>query len=324
MHDQSPKIRGWRKPLITALKLTALLVVFWFVGKALYRAIQLVDWTTVDFRALPLVSGALVFLGTCAAGSLAYKLAYRGLGSDLSWTQSFVLLTLPPAGKYLPSKVVAVAGHAAIAKTFGVRLKTSGAGAMLIMGLGLASAILLGILLLMVTPDAGRDVETVHLGLATGILLVMLIALHPGIFWRAFNLILHLLKQSPIEATMGLGKISVLFFILMLHNGLYISGVSIMAFGFVAVPVPVLPMVIGACCLANVAGFLALFAPAGLGVREGVLLVMLTPALDVGTAGLLVVVIRLVQTAADLILAGAGFVTLRVRAKINSHSWREP
>jgi len=315
MHDQTSKIKGWRKPLITALKLTALLVVFWFVGKALYKAIQLVDWTTVDFRSQSLAFGALVFLGTCAAGSLAYKLAYRGLGSDLSWAQSFVLLTIPPAGKYLPGKVIAVAGHAAIAKTFGVRLKTSGASAMLIMGLGLASAILLGIFLLMVSPDAGRDVETVHLGLATGILLVMLIMLHPGIFWRVFNLILRLLKQSPIEATMSLGKISVLFFILMLHNGLYISGVSIMAFGFVTAPVPALPMVIGACCLANVAGFLALFAPAGLGVREGVLLVMLTPTLDVGTAGLLVVIIRLVQTAADLILAGAGFLTLNCQHK---------
>lgn len=310
MQNQTPKIRGWRKHLITTLKLTALIVVFWFVGKALYRAILLVDWTTVDFRALTLASGALVFLGTCAVGSLTYKLTYRGLGSDLSWTQSFILLAIPPTGKYLPSKVISVAGHAAIAKSFGVRLKTSGAGATLIMGLGLASAILLGILLLMVSPDAGRNVETVHLGLATGILLVMLITLHPWIFWRVFNLILRLLKQSPIEATVPLGKISMLFFMLMLHNGLYISGVSIMAFGFVTAPVPTLPMIIGACCLANVAGFLALFAPAGIGVREGVLLVMLTPALDAGTAGLLVVIIRLVQTAADLLLAGAGFLIL--------------
>jgi hypothetical protein len=249
-------------------------------------------------------------LGTCAVGTLAYRQVYLGLGSKLSWQQGLILLTIPPVGKYLPSKVLSVAGHAAIAKSFGVRLKISGAAAMLIMGLGLASATLLGIFLLMVSSEPGKEIETVQLGIAAGMLLVMLISLHPSIFLRVFNLVLRLIKQTPIAATLSLGRIAAIFFILLINNALYISGSAMMALGFVAAPVSSLPVIIGASCLANVAGFLALFAPAGIGVREGVLLLMLTPILGAGTAGILVVVIRLVQTAADLVLAGAGYAIL--------------
>ena len=54
-----------------------------------------------------------------------------------------------------------------------------------------------------------------------------------------------------------------------------------------------------------------LFAPAGLGVREGILLAVLTPAISGGPAALLVVLSRLLDTLLDVVLAGAGYLANR-------------
>jgi hypothetical protein len=58
-------------------------------------------------------------------------------------------------------------------------------------------------------------------------------------------------------------------------------------------------------------GFLALFAPAGLGVREGVMLVALSPPLAAWSATIVVAASRLMQVTLEVILAGVGYVLLR-------------
>ena len=63
--------------------------------------------------------------------------------------------------------------------------------------------------------------------------------------------------------------------------------------------------------LAQVAGFVALFAPAGIGVCEGVLIIGLQGMMGTGPAIVVTVVTRLWQTALDLTMAGAGAAGLR-------------
>ncbi|OGP56750.1 MAG: hypothetical protein A2V65_09845 [Deltaproteobacteria bacterium RBG_13_49_15] len=310
MNNKTSAIRTGRRHLITALKLVVLFLLLWFVGNSLYRSILLVDRTALSLRVELLALGSFVFVGACATGILVFKRAYIILGSKLSWAQGFILLTIPPMGKYLPNKFLSLVGHAMLAKSFGVQIKVSSVGAILIMGLGLASATLLGIFLLLVTPGYGSDVEDIRIYPLLILLLPMIVFLHPKIFLYILNRMLRIFNQSPIEINLSLTQMIMLFFILLVQNGLYISGVSVMAFGSVAAPAAALPTVIGACCLANVVGFLALFAPAGIGVREGVLLMILNQPLSAGTAGILVVMMRLVQTAADFVLSGIGYAVL--------------
>ena len=67
--------------------------------------------------------------------------------------------------------------------------------------------------------------------------------------------------------------------------------------------------------LAGSLGFLAVFAPGGLGVREGILFVILGRFLRPGDAAVVVIVARLVLTAVELIMAGAGLILWHVFAK---------
>jgi hypothetical protein len=76
------------------------------------------------------------------------------------------------------------------------------------------------------------------------------------------------------------------------------------------VPAAAWPLVGGAVTIAWAGGFIAIFAPAGLGVRDGLLLVMIGAVLDPVRALLFVAVSRLAQVAVDVVLT-AGWLGLR-------------
>ncbi|MBW2062302.1 MAG: flippase-like domain-containing protein [Deltaproteobacteria bacterium] len=301
-----------RRRVTLALRAALLIVVLLFVGSVLYRSILEVDWSIVVIRPGLIVSGAMIILAASLVGSRLYQGVYRRLGSNLSLSQAFVLLTVPPLGKYLPGKVLSMAGHAALARSFSIPIRVSGSAIVLIMGLGLAAATLLGLVLVTIQAHRRLDWEFLQFGLPVGAaLIVMLILLHPAIYWRVVNFALRLLRQPRLEVNLSLGKMMGLFFGFLIQLGLYICGASVMVLGIVEMPSLVLPTIIGASCLASVAGFVAVFAPAGIGVYEGILLVMLTPVIGAGAAGIVAILMRLAQTAADLSLAAAGLITLQ-------------
>jgi uncharacterized membrane protein YbhN (UPF0104 family) len=76
------------------------------------------------------------------------------------------------------------------------------------------------------------------------------------------------------------------------------------------------PLVVAAYSAAYAAGFLALLTPAGLGVREGVLVVALAPVLPAGPALVVGLVARVWMMLAEL--AGAAIAHLAARAASNS------
>jgi hypothetical protein len=78
--------------------------------------------------------------------------------------------------------------------------------------------------------------------------------------------------------------------------------------GLDASPVPIA----SAFAASYVLGYLMIFAPAGLGPREGFLIALLTPYFGVGPSGVVAVIARLWTTAVELVPAGlfwAGWVS---------------
>jgi hypothetical protein len=85
---------------------------------------------------------------------------------------------------------------------------------------------------------------------------------------------------------------------------------------------PSAAFLVGAYALAWLLGFVAIFAPSGLGVREATLVVLLSPHFGVGPAAAIAVVLRLADTVADLVAAGAvelaSIARARSRASVGS------
>ena len=71
---------------------------------------------------------------------------------------------------------------------------------------------------------------------------------------------------------------------------------------------------VGGFAFAWCVGFVVVFAPAGAGIREALLIATLSPMLDVGRATAVTLVSRLLMTAGDLITAGTAAALARGRS----------
>ena len=71
----------------------------------------------------------------------------------------------------------------------------------------------------------------------------------------------------------------------------------------------------GAAAISMVGGFLAVFAPGGLGVREGLLMEILRHQAGPHEAVAAAVLLRAVNLAGELLVAGALYLVVRPRAK---------
>ena len=134
---------------------------------------------------------------------------------------------------------------------------------------------------------------------------------HPRVLDPVLTWLLKLVRRPAVEhplpgrttalvALTGVGQ--------WLLNGLH---AWILAVGLGADPAAAVPLAVGGFALAWCVGFLVVVTPAGLGVREAVLVATLAPVLAPADALVLALVSRALLTASDLILAGASVTSMR-------------
>lgn len=231
--------------------------------------------------------------------------------------QSFLLISLPSLGKYMPGKIFAFAGHSIIAKKFDVRISVSASVNLLMMGFGLASASLIGMFSLIFIKNSIQTSNLYYQGVTVCLIIIILtIIIKPEIFWKVLNWGLGILKQKPILTEIASLNMAILFSILFIQYLLYLLGLVIITSGTIEFSVSFVITLLGISCIAYVIGFLAIFAPAGIGVREGIFLLMLTPIVGFETAGLITIMTRLIQTICDCIFGVLGLMTLVILNKI--------
>ncbi len=232
-------------------------------------------------------------------------------GASLSLYESLRQLALVGIGKYLPGKVWGAVARGAVLSHHGVSardallvtfheqylLLTSG----LIVGLFSVVSIV-GVAAIPVLAGLGAAVFVASFyGQATGMRVIARVA---GRFGR---------ESRPVGVSLawpqyfGLGT---RFMVLWIVNGLIFASLY-----FAVFPAPVSSDRVALLILANatgiMAGFLALFAPAGVGVREGVSAAVLSTAMPLADALVLGLLFRLWVTAIDLFLAITIVVELR-------------
>ena len=155
-----------RRAIVLAVKLILLAAVVVWVGQAMIDAYGKVDFSQLSFEPWWIAIG----LGAIALGALSAAWVFRGfyrkMGTPLNLRQGVALLTMPMLGAYLPGRALCVAGHMGIARAMGVSLTAAGAGVVLLAGLGLLAALLVGLGFLLIQPIPGIDPKYMRISLA--------------------------------------------------------------------------------------------------------------------------------------------------------------
>jgi hypothetical protein len=244
------------------------------------------------------VLSALVVWSMYAILIVAWRVMLWGWGQRLDGWGAARIWTVSSLGKYLPGKVWAVAGMALMAQRAGVApwAATGSAVVLQVLAIGTGAAIA-GI-------TGRRAIEAAHPG-AQVVLLLLVAASLVGVGLLLWPPVLRRLLRltSPDAEHRGappVGGIAVGIVANALAWAGYGAALWLLARGILP-SVALRPALAVAVFTASyLAGFLALFAPGGIGVREGLFILMLQGPLGIGAATALAVASRLLLTLTEL------------------------
>jgi glycosyltransferase 2 family protein len=308
--DSSPvptRARRGKALAIKALKVLLLVLVGYGVGKAMVTQARELSWDQIH------VQPAFLTLSILAAGlasllsAISYRMLMNGFVRAPSLAAICTVCWIPILGKYLPGKVASVAGAIYMLKRYGVPTAIAASVVMVQQALAVLTGLMVALPLCFWKPVHDRA------PLAWVGCLVLAIAglavLHPRILGPIINRALRWLRRDPLPKLPPL-RLYLPPVALQIVSWM-VSGVVawLTTRGIVDLPVNELPIFTAATALAASLGALALI-PGGLGVREGVLLLVLTP-LTGPVATVVVVVLRLQSIVVELLMAGLALLLVR-------------
>ena len=284
------------------LVLTAL--VTWFIvsrvglGLEELRSLESGVWRPA---AAPFLASVCLLVGGYFMSAAIWGRIVEDLGGPrLPPRVTIPLFMVANLGRYVPGKVWQIAGLAALARTKGVPVAIATAAAVVGQGVALVAAASLGALALLVSPDPYPLWGTLTVAaILAGLLLVAV----PGVYARVLGAWFRLARAEQPAALTSQGAFR--WFILYLVNWTAYAGafwLLALSFGMDGAPL----LVGSSFAAAYVLGYVMIFAPAGLGPREGFLIAFLTPQFGPGAAAMIAVAARLWTTAVEVVPA-AGF-----------------
>jgi len=280
----------------------------WLAGLAIIAiAARSLIRNWADLRSQPLewrvqpgwlvVSALLVWL-MYALLIVAWRTMLAGWGQRLDGWTSARIWTVSSLGKYLPGKVWAVAGMALMAQRAGIApwAATGSAVVLQVLAIGTGAA---------VAGLTGRAaIEAAHRG--SGVVLGLLVAgAVAGVALLLWPPLLRRLLRFAAPDAEARGAPAVAGIVVgIVANAVawvgYGASLWVLSRGLLPGVDLGLGLAIAVFTASYLAGFLALFAPGGLGVREGLFILMLQGPLGIGPATALALASRLLLTITEL------------------------
>ena len=241
---------------------------------------------------------ALLLAGYFMSAALWGKIVGELGGPPLPVRDAIRIFMIANLGRYVPGKIWQIAGLAALAKNKGVAPATSAGAAVLGQGIAVVGAAAVGVVALLAGPEAYRPwgvAGLVGVAVAAGLLAAPRVS---DAVVRAWFRLARSEARPDLEGVHPLRWLA----LYALNWALYAASfwVLVLSLGFgERAPVPVA----SAFAAAYVLGYAMIFAPAGLGPREGFLIVFLTPHIGAAPSGVVAIVARVWTTLVEVVPA---------------------
>jgi glycosyltransferase 2 family protein len=267
-----------------------------------------INWHTlraqpIEWRLSPawIAASVLVVFAAYAVLIEAWRRVVLSMSQRLRFGAAARIWFLASLGKYVPGKVWAVAGAAVLAQRAGVDPSVAVAAALVLQGLAVASGAAA------VALTAREAFQAAGPGMVPLALVVILLSF-TGIAALASQPVLdrvnrRLPRSIPPLRAVPPAQLVIAFAANLLAWGGYGVSLLCLARGLLPGVTLSLPQAIGVFTCSYLVGFLALFAPGGLGPRESVFLLMLAGDIGLKPAAGLALASRLLLTGTEVLPA---------------------
>jgi len=249
-------------------------LILFFLIRVLYRNWLQVKSFDFSFAWSSLVLSFLILLAYLFFRVYIWKVMLHKMKVSLGFRTCLKISFLSTMGKYLPGKVWLVLGKVYLAGKEGISKPIALASAVLEVVLELTASIAFFLVFMATRPGmkslSGNLISI--MGFAVADRLVML---HPKVFYAIINMALKWMKKETIQAAIGYsGMIQLFSYYLLL---VLVQGIAFYFFinAICFLPLNTLFGLSASLAAAGALGTLSVFAPSGLGVREGVLALLL-------------------------------------------------
>jgi len=290
------------------IKLVLAAVLLYFVVRQISRnwgEIVDYDWSVNPWLlALSVISHVVTFI----MFSRVWCFIISGFGYDIKLKYGFKLAYISNLGRYLPGKFWTIFGIAYLAKKLGIKEEESVASYIMAQIFALPTGFLIGFVAVVFYPHIlsdkiGTEIGTsIYVFFALTVLGSLLLIFAPSKTLALLNVLLKLIKRPAI--TFKVGRMTALKIFVGYTVSWIMYGFSFWLFVNSVLDHPAVPTAgtIGIYVFAYQIGFIAIFTPGGIGVREFALWVMLEPFIGKVAIGLAVaarlwnIIVELVAT----------------------------
>jgi uncharacterized membrane protein YbhN (UPF0104 family) len=261
------------------LQLALALLLGYFLLPILIDSIRKFDPSQWRINYWLLIASVLLMQVVLYCQSAIWSLIIRFFDKRLSLNKAFRIAYLAQLGRYLPGKVWQLFGMIYLAGKEGIKKEEATLSFILSQLFATPPGLVVVLFYLFIIGSASQFQVYQELAWIAGLIIVifMLVFLWPGLFKASVNRLIRLLRQPQVEfrleKRLGL-RVLLAYFVTW---NLY--GLAFYLFLKALMPEQELPVleVIGAWTLAYLIGYWTVVLPAGIGAREAVLLVLLTP-----------------------------------------------
>lgn len=240
----------------------------------------------------------LALLVGMAANVLSWATILNGLGHVVPFARGAQIMLVGQLGKYVPGSVWAYVMQMELGRQYGIARARVLVTSLYAAGIGVVASLLWGALAL--PSVAASHPELLWL---FALLPIGLICLHPRIMTWLADLALKVFRRPPLEHEVRFTTIAKAVGWALLSYALY--GVHLWLLSTGDLTAWDLVVLAAALSLGFTLGLFAFILPSGVGVREAVLIGMMSLVMPLGEASAISLVSRGMFTAGDLLTAGA-------------------
>ena len=304
--DRTSPRRWWMLPLKLVLAAGITWLILRGAGLTLAEAWAEVDWSVVRLNVPFLaLSGALLLVAFVIPAALWSRVLAAFGETPVPVLQATAILLVANLGRYVPGKVVQVAGLAVLARRAGMSgVRATGAAIVAQILNLIGAAILGGWVAYQMSDSAGAAGLAVGFGVVLGLVAFLYLGGAEVLLRWTLKRVGH---SGELPRTAGRRLLLLLPGYIL--NWIVFGGAFASLAASLGLPIPFLfaTTAFAAACFAGYISFL----PAGIGVREGSLVFLLTPLVGPGPSVVLAALQRLWITAVELAAAAAGAWLLR-------------
>ena len=286
-----------KNPWVTRIYLVTLLLCVGF-----YFYMNIANFKIIFYNAnLKILFMAFIpyFLVVGVINPYLHKISYKSIGTNVTFWQAFRIFHLSRIGNYLPGRIWFAGNYYIFSKKLNIDNQSIAKNFVM---LNIALFLMGGICSL---PIVFHFMPS----LKTGVVIFtccMVLFIHPKIFTKLFSIIWDKDKVKSYSVMFLLKALLLFgFSYTILGLALYLT-----TYSFENIPIQFFPLVTGASAASLVCGLLAVFAPAGIGVMEGVRVGVLGSLVSFENALMAVVALRLIQVLIDFSCAFVSAVSV--------------